>query len=66
MRVNKKYAKEDSYSIDRLIPELGYVKGNVVVISYKANTIKNNATVDDLEKVLAWLKEKLNEKEASH
>lgn len=60
LQVNAGYAKENSYSIDRIIPEKGYVKGNVAVISYKANTIKNNATIEDLEKVLQWLKEKLN------
>lgn len=29
--------KDDSPSIDKFIPELGYVKGNVSVISFKAN-----------------------------
>lgn len=39
---------DNSPSLDRIIPELGYVKGNVLVVSNKANRIKNNATVDEL------------------
>lgn len=31
-------------SVDRTIPELGYVKGNVVVISRRANMIKQDCT----------------------
>jgi len=45
-----------SPSLDRLIPELGYVKGNVRVISHKANTIKSNATVSELELVASYLR----------
>lgn len=37
-----------SPSIDRIIPELGYVSGNVHVISNRANVIKHNATVEEL------------------
>lgn len=56
--VNDSHAKDNSISIDRINPELGYVKGNVAIISYKANTIKNNASIEELEKVLQWLKGK--------
>jgi hypothetical protein len=37
-------------SLDRIIPELGYVKGNVEVISHLANTMKSNANKDQLVK----------------
>jgi hypothetical protein len=56
LAVNKNHAKDNSLSIDRIIPELGYVKDNVAIISFKANTIKSNASIEDLEKVLAWVK----------
>lgn len=56
LAVNEGHAKDNSMTIDRIIPELGYVKGNVAIISFKANTIKNNASIEELEKVLAWLK----------
>jgi hypothetical protein len=39
-------------SLDRVQNELGYVPGNVNVISYLANRIKNNATIDQLKKVV--------------
>jgi len=37
-----------SPSLDKLIPELGYVRGNVFVISHRANTLKSNATLGEL------------------
>lgn len=43
-------------SLDRVIPEKGYVKGNVRVISMRANRLKNNATVEELEKVVEYMK----------
>lgn len=44
----------NSPNLDRIIPELGYVKGNVQVISHKANTIKSDATPEELMKVAQW------------
>lgn len=54
--VNDGSPKNNSISLDRIVPELGYVKGNVAIISYRANTIKSNASIEELEKVLSWLK----------
>jgi hypothetical protein len=39
-------AGPNSPSLDKIIPALGYVKGNITVISYKANIMKNNATLE--------------------
>ena len=47
---------EASPSVDRIVPSLGYVKGNIQIISFKANTIKSNATLDEIEKVAAFLR----------
>jgi len=46
----------NSPSVDRIIPEKGYVKGNVRVISNRANLLKSNATVEELTLVLEDLK----------
>lgn len=37
-----------SPSLDRIDPRLGYVPGNVWVVSYRANAIKQDATPDEL------------------
>ena len=39
---------DNSPSLDRIIPELGYVLGNIVVVSWRANSIKRNATIAEL------------------
>lgn len=49
------YKDWNSPSIDRVIPALGYVKGNVHVISVRANTIKNDASAEELRKVAAYI-----------
>ena len=46
----------DSPSVDRIDPKKGYVKGNVRVISSRANLLKNDATIEELQLVLADLK----------
>lgn len=52
---NKKTGAE-SPSVDRLKPELGYVLGNIAIISLKANAIKQNANAEEIQKVADWLK----------
>jgi ribosomal protein L37AE/L43A len=44
-------------TLDRIFLDKGYVKGNVVVISWRANFIRSNATLDELRKVLAYSEE---------
>jgi hypothetical protein len=56
-RGEKKFGPS-SPSLDKIVPILGYVPGNVGVISWRANEIKSNATIDELTAVLCWLKRK--------
>ena len=39
----------NSPSIDRIIPEKGYTKGNIIIISWRANRIKCDATFIELK-----------------
>jgi hypothetical protein len=47
----------NSPSVDRIDPAKGYVKGNVRVISSRANAIKSNATPEELLRVAAYFQE---------
>lgn len=50
-----------SPSLDRVRPEDGYVPGNVWVISHRVNTIKSDASVEELELVAAGLRRREKE-----
>ena len=55
-----------SPSFDRVSPNLGYIPGNVIIVSARANTIKNNATVDELERVASYYRQLIPQVGASH
>ena len=43
-------------SIDKIFPNKGYVEGNVIWVSTRANRIKQDATPEEMMKVAKWLK----------
>jgi hypothetical protein len=47
--------RDRAASLDRTDPSKGYVKGNVRVISFRANRLKSNATLQELKALVAWL-----------
>lgn len=51
LKFNRGQACDDSYSIDRIDSTLGYTIDNIVVISLRANKLKNNATKDELQRL---------------
>lgn len=42
-------------SLDRHDPSKGYVRGNIVVMSTRANVLKNDGTLDEFRKLVAYL-----------
>jgi len=59
LQINRKtdgLAHYTSPSLDRLIPGLGYVKGNVAVISNRANGIKREGTAREHELIAQWMR----------
>lgn len=55
--VGGKNQHDFSPTLDRIKPELGYVRGNVIVISSRANSIKSNANPDELELVAGYFRQ---------
>jgi hypothetical protein len=46
----------NSPSIDQVVIGKGYVPNNICVISHRANALKRDGTVEELEKVIAYMK----------
>ena len=46
----------NSPSIDRIIPSIGYILGNVQIISHRANVIKQDATSAELQRVADYMR----------
>ena len=52
---NSGYGSHNSGHLDRIDPQRGYTKGNVQYISGRANRIKYNATVEELQKIIEYI-----------
>lgn len=51
---NKGGAKASSPSLDRIDNSKGYIKGNVAVISYRANSAKRDFSLEDIERLYKY------------
>jgi hypothetical protein len=51
------HPEPSSPSLDKIKPKLGYVKGNIKIISFRANTIKRDATTDEIRAILKYMEE---------
>ena len=49
--------RENRPSIDKIDPTKGYTKHNIQILSWRANRLKADATVQELEMLLAYLKQ---------
>ena len=58
LEISSKGHSPNSPSIDRIDCDKGYVKGNVWIVSYKANTVKSDASLEELEMLVSNLRKK--------
>ena len=54
--------RDSSPSIDRIDSKKGYTPDNVWIVSYRANRIKNDASLDELKLIAANLTKKTQER----
>lgn len=58
LKTGERKLEDNTPTLDRINSSLGYVKGNVAVISNRANLIKNYGTADEHEKIANWIRSK--------
>lgn len=56
LRYNPGKRTNNSFSLDRIDNSKGYVKGNVRVISWKANMYKGDLNIEEVENLLKYMK----------
>lgn len=56
LQSNEGSPRSNSYSMDRLDNTKGYTLDNVRVISHRANTMKSNMSIEQVEKLLEYMK----------
>jgi hypothetical protein len=55
LETGSRESHESAPSLDRIIPRLGYVRGNIRVISHLANMLKSKATSEQLRKLADYI-----------
>lgn len=47
--------KNNVPTLDRIDSNKGYIKGNIQVISFKANRLKNNGSIEEFKKIINYM-----------
>ena len=61
LRISEVAQDPNAYSLDRIDNTKGYVRGNVAVMSYRANRLKNDGTAAEHEAIAAWMRAAAND-----
>ena len=57
---HRNHTKEDGYpTIDRIDSTKGYTKDNIQIISWRANNLKSNASLQEMVELGVWAKQQL-------
>lgn len=51
-------ADNNSPTLDKIKPELGYVKDNILIVSHRANVVKGNSSYEELKRWVEVLTER--------
>lgn len=55
LEFNDDYQKDSSPSIDRINNQKGYIKNNIKIISYRANQLKSDLSIEEIEKIIKYI-----------
>lgn len=55
LKIAEGHQNKTSPSLDKIVPALGYVKGNIQVLSSKANLMKQDCTAEELLMFADWI-----------
>lgn len=56
LRASRGPQDPQAYSLDRIENKKGYILGNIIVMSYKANRLKNDGTAQEHEAIARWMR----------
>lgn len=54
---NRGKSEDNSYSFDRIDSNVGYTIDNLIIVSNRANKLKNDATLDELRRIVQFYDE---------
>ena len=54
LRMERGERSDNSLSIDRIDSKLGYTPDNVIFVSWKVNRLKNDATIEEMRKMVTF------------
>lgn len=66
LRLSVELQDPNTYSLDRIDNTKGYVRGNVAVMSYRANRLKNDGTAEEHEAIAAWMRKHMDDTANDH
>ena len=54
LKYNRGTPQDDSYSIDRINSNKGYTVDNIIVVSWRANRLKSDSSIEEMNKIAAY------------
>jgi hypothetical protein len=54
LKFHRGHPQHDSISFDRLDSSQGYTKDNLVIVSFRANQLKSNATLSEMKSLVSF------------
>jgi len=51
LHFNRGKVEDNSYSVDRMDSTKGYTVDNIIIVSYRANRLKSDATLEELKNI---------------